>query len=134
MSRTVNQQMLDLFEGTYPQAPITGQRALQYGAWMMDEGRGHVGLRTHKRAKWVEVMDLWVAPNVRREGVGRKIMTEVCRVADLMGVTLKLRVLAYHRRDNGCTNGQLRRFYESFGFERSESDPGYFYRAPRNPA
>lgn len=126
--------MLDHFENTYPQAPITGQRAHQYGAWMLDQGRGHVGLRTTKRAKCVEVMDLWVAPNLRREGVGRKIMEEICKVADIMGVTLKLRVLAYHRRNNGCSNGQLRRFYESFGFERSGTDPGYFYRAPRHTA
>lgn len=131
--RTREQQMLDHFESSYPQAPILGQRALQYGAWMLDGGRGHVGLKTSKRARCVEVMDLWVAPNVRQEGVGRKIMDEVCRVADIMGITLKLRVLAYHRRGNGCSNGQLRRFYESFGFIRSIPDPGYYYRAPRNP-
>lgn len=103
--KTKEQQMLMHFEACYPQAPLTGQRALQYGAWMLDGGRGHVGLKTNRRHKCVEVMDLWVAPNTRREGVGRRIMDEICRVADIMDVTLKLRVLAYHRRDNGCTNG-----------------------------
>lgn len=131
--RTKEQHMLLHFENAYPQAPITGQRPLQYGAWMLERGRGHVGLRTTKRSKNVEVMDLWVAPNVRREGVGRSIMAEVCLAADIFGVALKLRIRAYHRRDNGCTNGQLATFYKSFGFIRSDREPEYYYRAPRNP-
>lgn len=128
---TPEQSMLHMYEQQYPQAPITMQRALVYGAWMMDHGRGHIGLKTLANSGFVEVMDLWVAPNRRGDGVGRRIMAQVCEDADILGNVLKLRIHAYHRRSNGLTNPQLTRFYRTFGFAPDTAMLGYYRRQPK---
>ncbi|POH58496.1 GNAT family N-acetyltransferase [Arthrobacter glacialis] len=60
-------------------------------------------------ASGVRVVDLSVAPGLRGEGLGRRIMTDLCDAADAAGLALELSV--------NTDNAVARHLYESLDFQ-----------------
>lgn len=103
------------------EAPIYGCTLYQPGVML--------GLRV--RSGCVQISDLWVSPTLRGQGHGRCLMREtVLPMADAFDVPLRLRVCGFDRRGGtGMTDAQLRRWYQSLGFEPTRG--AWMRRQPR---
>lgn len=62
---------------------------------------------------WI-VAKLYVAPDYRRQGYGKRLLRFVCEYADGNGYTLRLSVQP--QADRPMSLGELRAFYQKFGF------------------
>jgi GNAT superfamily N-acetyltransferase len=75
----------------------------------------------------VIVSDFWVAPEARGLGIGATVIARLTELADLEGVTLRLRPSAFDRQGRGPTTDDLWAWYERHGFVRDRT------WATRNP-
>jgi GNAT superfamily N-acetyltransferase len=81
--------------------------------------RARVDLTTH------ELAELWVCPDHRHRGLGRRMMKLVCDEADREGVQLKLMAAG----SEAMSTEQLETWYARFGFVRLPDV--FMYRKPR---
>jgi ribosomal protein S18 acetylase RimI-like enzyme len=71
---------------------------------------------------WLSIKLLWVAPELRRQGLGRRLMTAIEELGRLRGC----------RQAHVDTLGfQAPAFYERLGYERFAELPGYALGHPR---
>lgn len=74
---------------------------------------------TGKRPTGLIITRINVPKEHRRQGIGTKLMKEICQEADDTGTILWLEVASYN--DGGPNNDQLYDWYEKFGFKGAMS-------------